>query len=405
MIYAKKVIKLEEITWVKFKESFVKLLSLVFVFVITSCSTTVKDSDFIYKNGDSEIEASRDKVLTDHQVKTEVEMLKYALRKAYSGYYFKNKEAVDFGITQLESIKSPISIYNFCTAITKSFSKVRDRHLGFKLGWSRCPSSKRVAGVGKRLYSDKKKTWTVDFVKKKKRNILIVTISRFPSSSSPKWDGLLDKVKKWLPRSEAIFLDMRGNGGGDDGMGYELAKILTGEDSIPNGYGVQYKVTSDIGLLTRWNYFKRLTEVVENEKQKAFFKEYVATDKEKYWQRGRNIVSSEDELAPIRLVKAKKPIYILQDTNCASSCESTIDFFEYVKPMKRVGENTGGFIHFGNLGFFILPYSRMRVEIASTYNEYRDGRFVEVSGISPHIKVPVGGDAFEAAFTDFISEK
>ena len=70
--------------------------------------------------------------------------------------------------------------------------------------------------------------------------------------------------------------------------------------------------------------------------------------------------------------------------------------------MKRVGENTAGFIHFGNLGFFILPYSRMRGEIASTFNAYRDERFVEVSGIEPHLRVSSGKDAFETAFSDFI---
>ena len=56
-------------------------------------------------------------------------------------------------------------------------------------------------------------------------------------------------------------------------------------ESIPNGYGVQYKVTTDIGLLIRWNYFKRLNEVVKSEKEKKFFKDYVENDREKYWKK------------------------------------------------------------------------------------------------------------------------
>ncbi|GEM_PF-6871560 len=39
------------------------------------------------------------------------------------------------------------------------------------------------------------------------------------------------------------------------------------------------------------------------------------------------------------------------------------------------------------LGLFILPHSRMRVEIASTFNSYRDQRFVELTGIKPNIEV------------------
>ena len=65
------------------------------------------------------------------------------------------------------------------------------------------------------------------------------------------------------------------------------------------------------------------------------------------------------------------------DQRCASSCESTIDAFEFYPQAKKVGENTAGFIHFGNVSPAILPNSKIMVQI----------------GIKPDIPLPEGTDA------------
>lgn len=90
-----------------------------------------------------------------------------------------------------------------------------------------------------------------------------------------------------------------------------------------------------------------------------------------------------------------KPVYILMDGECGSSCESTIQSFEWHPYVKRVGENTVGCLHFGNIGDFWLPESRVQVQMATQYNEYFDGRFLERIGIAPDIRVPSGTDALE----------
>jgi C-terminal processing protease CtpA/Prc len=97
----------------------------------------------------------------------------------------------------------------------------------------------------------------------------------------------------------------------------------------------------------------------------------------------------------------RKPIYILTDRECISSCESTTDFFEFNPLAKRIGENTGGYIHFGNVGYLVLKNSGIAVRMASTFNTYADGRFVEKIGIAPTIRVPSGQDALDSAWTDF----
>ncbi len=89
------------------------------------------------------------------------------------------------------------------------------------------------------------------------------------------------------------------------------------------------------------------------------------------------------------------------DRWCASSCESTIQFFEYNTPAKKVGEHTAGFLHFANGGLLILPNSGIRFQMASGYYSYLDGVFREKKGILPDIQVPEGENALDWAVNDF----
>ena len=98
----------------------------------------------------------------------------------------------------------------------------------------------------------------------------------------------------------------------------------------------------------------------------------------------------------------QKPIYILIDSVCGSSCESTVDFFEYNPLVKTVGENTAGYIHFGNNGNVFLKNSGVNLQMAVSYNSYLDGRFIEKKGIVPKIAVPKGSNAMDFAWLDFI---
>jgi C-terminal processing protease CtpA/Prc len=84
----------------------------------------------------------------------------------------------------------------------------------------------------------------------------------------------------------------------------------------------------------------------------------------------------------------------LQDKDCGSSGESTIDFFEYFPNVTKIGFNTVGMIHFGNVG---LPNSGLHIKMPTKANKYKDGRFIEFTGIEPDILLEDGQDAYEHA--------
>ena len=62
-----------------------------------------------------------------------------------------------------------------------------------------------------------------------------------------------------------------------------------------------------------------------------------------------------------------KPIYLLVDRGCASSCESTLEAFEAHPYAVTTGENSGGYIHFGNLGSAVLLHSKVVVQMATDF--------------------------------------
>ncbi len=86
------------------------------------------------------------------------------------------------------------------------------------------------------------------------------------------------------------------------------------------------------------------------------------------------------------------------DENCYSSCESTIDVFEYNPYVKKVGRNTGGMLHFGNVIPVILKNSQLYLQMPTHANLYKDGRFIEKVGIKPDIEVSKGSDALDYLF-------
>jgi C-terminal processing protease CtpA/Prc len=62
------------------------------------------------------------------------------------------------------------------------------------------------------------------------KKVLYISITRFPPHEDKIWEGLLNAVTSQLKLSDAVVIDMRGNGGGDDTIGMELAKIMFGHE-------------------------------------------------------------------------------------------------------------------------------------------------------------------------------
>lgn len=383
-----------------------RIFLLTLLFLLSSASFSKEQETFSLKY-DHTANITIPNTISKSDLDYDFNMLKYSLRNAYAGYFFHNKDDVEDGIEVLEKKISKLKEINssdFCKEAAKAFANVKDQHLTFKLGRQMCSNYTHVGNVGKRMFQENEKIWTVKLIKEKEANVLAISIDWFPSSSSSVWTGMIKEVEALLNKADLVILDMRGNGGGDSTIGYMLAKVLSGAENLVLPYGKQFKVVTKAGLESRENLYAYYARASKDEKERDFYRKQMLGDKEKYTDSKSEVIALSKDLKAVQKFNAIKPTYLLQDRACASACEATLDYFEYIDGVKKVGENSAGLVHFGNLGFVVLPKSGLQINIASTFSTYRDKRFIESSGVTPDVVVPKGSDAYEFAFNNFIKK-
>ena len=370
---------------------------LLLAIVMSSCSTSKKDfKGLTYKSiklpsGKIEFKKS----INEKEFKEDILLLRYALDKAYGAKGTISDEIfekVDSELSDLTFISTPLEM---CKKIGEVMSVFPDYHLKAKYRGPFCYQKEiKKINVGKNL-NDTEKPWKGI---KSKDNIYTIAISQF---SPGKWPGFFEFTKEAMKNAKAIVIDLRGNGGGDDSIGFELAEKLAGQK-------IETPIAPDIRrntpeTLTLWdNYLNVLKESSNNKRMNEQLDIYIKENAEKL----KKVLAGEiDEFTtkPILATnweydKSKGyqgSIYVLQDKECGSSCESTINFFEYFPNVTRVGFNTAGMTHFGNIGIFLLPNSGIQINMPTKANKYKDGRFIEFTGIKPDIVLNSGQDAYE----------
>jgi hypothetical protein len=377
--------------------------------ILSGCST----SQMTYRDLDlpSEINHDYQKELTEKEERYDLAQLKYALTHAYSGRRYLPGEQFPNLLRGLDEIHGEMTALDFCKEIQKRLHQVSDSHLHSQLYKDRCRVTEAPRGsVGSNFYSGRS-VWDAELRSKQGVTALYISIRTFPSHQSPEWNGFIEAVTRLLPRARLVILDMRGNDGGDDTMGGELSHLLAG-NNLKSPYSTQWESQTPENEQLFVNTMQLYIRMGEKEnKETAYLKKMKGEYEAKLAQAVQGKIPSEaihtesdGETFDLRK-SIQKPIYILADRECVSSCESTINFFEFNPLAKRVGENTGGYNHFGNNGYLVLKNSGIAVMMASTFNKYADGRFIERIGILPQIQVPIGKDALDYAWSDYFSER
>lgn len=345
--------------------------------------------------------------LRKEQVQEDIQFLIYALSKGYGGRSHVPAQTFEMVLEKIKQIDSAKTPEELMIQIDEVLLMIPDNHLRAALDGKRSPGRLKIwsanGNVGKNAIGKAKRKWDVRSELIKGQRVLYISVTSFPLRKDPIWNGFHEQVKRRLKFSKSVILDFRGNSGGDDSAGWELARIFFGRDfRVP--YARQYKSRTPETLMIAANAPRlfKLNDQFKGRKPSPYLDDLLQEMMTEY----RSAIQGKTPEEQIREyenradlekqpVAYQKPIYILMDRECGSSCESTIDFFEFHPFVKRVGENTGGFIHFGNVGYVILPNSRIDVQIPTHYNEYYDKRFVERVGIKPDIKVPSGVDAYQ----------
>ncbi len=388
-----------------------KLFMTFSVILVCSCQTIVKQEwtsqDLLLPENASLQSLAFPSSITQDQASQDIDYLIYILEHAYGGRKYAPPKALSLAIQSLKNIDKYLNLNDFHDRIDQSLFLIPDNHLSARY---RGKFSKKrqnyknttISSVGKNDITDPKTIWEVRLDPVRAKKILYISIVEFPRSKSNIWKGFLESVNREKQSADSIVIDLRGNTGGDDTMGMQVANILFGhpiEHPIKNQY--RSLAPETLALIANEHHLeilnmkydgKEISDYVKNDYEAAMQKYELAVNKKIPIEFIRTDKGKGDRSTPI--TGFKKPIYILMDRACSSSCEFTIAAFEWNKYVKRVGENTSGTFHFSNAGVAVLPNSKIRVDVPTQFSEYFDKRFIERIGLSPDIHINQGQNAY-----------
>lgn len=340
--------------------------------------------------------------LLPEQTATDLAVARFAYREAYGGYPYvdaADRDELERRLDELHEFTDPNAL---CDAIAAALSRLPDAHLSAKLGRRRCggkPAHLRVPSVGASAHpADRKAPWALQW----RQRVALLSIKSFPAGDAPPWAGYDEAVDRLLT-ADAVIVDLRGNSGGDDTRGFQLARSLIGTEVAP-GHAVvhQRQTMASTTVMLNWLGLE-LTGAAEREDIDSPHIPAFLVEQRRLQLR---ILRGEVEPWVHRKVARHpipsppaydRPVFILADAACASSCESSLEALRSHPRARFVGERTAGFIHFGNGGLVVLPHSQIRLYVPTKYNEYSDGTFYDKVGFTPDVAVPPGRDAFDVA--------
>ncbi len=312
-----------------------------------------------------------------------------------------------------------MNTFDFWTAVDDTLMSIPDNHTAATmfLNWFNYMTPHRLAQfrkpqVGKNKISDAAKAWEISKVGNSK-DVALIAISKFPSSQDSVWTNFIALLQNNLEGTKGAIIDLRSNSGGDDYFGMEMAKIFWG-GPFHHLVQMQFNNTSAEALSIFANHF-RLQAIATGQAQNpnSIPEKIVASFMQQIEQALNQQISpiqirpkaGSDPNAMVTQTGYQKPIYILIDALTASSGEFTALALYHHPYAKILGENSAGFVHFGNAGKILLPNSKIQVSISTQFSDLENHLFIEKVGIPPMLNISPGNDAFDAALTELESSK
>lgn len=192
-------------------------------------------------------------------------------------------------------------------------------------------------------------------------------------------DIILAFQKDILPKSKALIIDLRGNGGGNSFYSDRFAYFLCGT-KISSMKETYIRTTPEARKITpTWNPEASWLNAPVSEELRLF-----STGK---------IFNIDKKQAYM------KPIFILTDENTASGAEMFLLRMVHHPMVRVIGDNSRGMEVYGNMVFCKLPHSDISMTVGSCYRILEYDNF-ELHGFTPDIKCTNGQDAFNIALQE-----
>ncbi len=317
------------------------------------------------------------KVLSADDVRHDVAVLGRILINAYVGWPVHDE------IVKREILNKLIGIYNNAHSMTAMqlfdtlapvLERVPDNHLVFMFAGRQVHTGLRKRGkhVGPNTVADGYDIST----HLRPDNVAVVSMRKMLRTDEFK-NALLnfqDSIKK----SDALIIDLRGNGGGNSYYSDMFANALCGVQHMPSARRTIRRSTAEAHALMAGSRIKPVND-----------------------KSGMALICDEKTIPEWNPKRGyAKPIYILTDRGVMSSAEMFIARMRHHPMVKLVGDNTRGGEIFGNCVHGFLPHSDIQVQFGVDYRELEIDNF-ETNGFRPDIPVADGINAMGIALAEF----
>lgn len=204
-------------------------------------------------------------------------------------------------------------------------------------------------------------------------------------------NSFFEKHHADLVKKPYLIIDVRNNGGGSDRNAALLLKYVY-TNPIPEDVMDHYVTTDNLNMWERW--YADLSQDTLN-----YDKEYLTTFLEEIEQMKQASLGSfikRGEPDSIRIENPSteiKRIAIITNKHCASSCETLLFWARESKKTLITGENSGGYVGYGENGSLRTPCFNFL--LTCTMTRYRDQRSFEVVGIPPDYELDLNSDWIE----------
>jgi len=214
----------------------------------------------------------------------------------------------------------------------------------------------------------------------------MISIRSFGGQYSRELDSAYKKILAEVKKYPNLIIDVRNNGGGSD-RNYNALMPLLYTDTIQNDF-VELFITED-----NKKAYEQMRDEVKNNPDRY------GTNGYQSWEFRLNQMKNKpfNSFFPISAKNSTSTyrketgnplrVAILYNRGCASSCEQLLIDALFSKKVKLVGENSGGYIAYGNVMSIKTPCGNMLNWTTTRKNNDRKYEFV---GITPQHKIPIG---------------
>ncbi|MCA9308527.1 hypothetical protein KC980_03370 [candidate division WWE3 bacterium] len=334
---------------------------------------------------------------SESESNTDMDILTLALDKGYVGRFLFTDKIIDNAINKLKNLEEHSE--NLAEECANILEQIPDFHIQVNKNHKNyIKRIKNQIDVGSNLNES-----TQNWQGIKTDNTYVLAIKSMPSGE---WAGLNEFLFEAVQHATKIVIDLRDNEGGDSTMGIKIVETLAGQ-KVASPYSEVIRYNTPEALVMWINTLQKFM-LTSNEQAKVILQKYL-NKAEKDLNRAltqkhqQKVIKTKYEDSNIPILDPTKifegRILILQNSKTMSAAENMIDHFEYLPNVLKIGTKTYGCVQSGNIGFLILPKSKIAIQMATQFTTYKDNRISEGIGVEPDIALENGIDAYRYALT------